>query len=97
MNASKPLAVLGFGAGLLVAAGLTWAAHSSVAVVLVVMSLGAANLVSPTAVVAMVLGANVGSALNPLIEASQRGNPASRRLPIGNIRTPRRCSGPRTS
>jgi phosphate:Na+ symporter len=72
---------------LLVAAGLTWAAHSSVAVVLVVMSLGAANLVSPTAVVAMVLGANVGSALNPLIEASQRGNPASRRLPIGNLLT----------
>src|SRR6202521_5728104 len=33
---------------LIVAALITWAAHSSVAVVLVVMSLGAANLVSPT-------------------------------------------------
>jgi len=70
-----------------VVAAMTWAAHSSVAVVLVVMSLGAAHLVSPTAVLAMVLGANVGSALNPLIETSQPGNPASRRLPIGNLLT----------
>jgi phosphate:Na+ symporter len=72
---------------LLVAAAFTWAAHSSVAVVLVVMSLGAAQLISPTAVIAMVLGANVGSSLNPLIEATQPGNPASRRLPIGNVLT----------
>jgi len=72
---------------LLIVAAMTWAAHSSVAVVLVVMSLGAAHLVSPTAVLAMVLGANVGSALNPLIETSQPGNPASRRLPIGNLLT----------
>jgi phosphate:Na+ symporter len=72
---------------LLVAAVVTWAAHSSVAVVLVVMSLGAAQVISPTAVVAMVLGANVGSALNPLIEASDPANPASRRLPIGNLLT----------
>jgi phosphate:Na+ symporter len=72
---------------LLLAAAMTWAAHSSVAVVLVVMSLGAAHLVTPAAVLAMVLGANVGSALNPLIEASQPGNPASRRLPIGNLLT----------
>jgi phosphate:Na+ symporter len=72
---------------LAIVAALTWAAHSSVAVVLVVMSLGAAHLVSPTAVLAMVLGANVGSALNPLIETSQRGNPASRRLPLGNLLT----------
>ncbi len=72
---------------LLIVAAMTWAAHSSVAVVLVVMSLGAAHLVSPTAVLAMVLGANVGSALNPLIETGQPGNPASRRLPLGNLLT----------
>jgi len=72
---------------LLIVAAMTWAAHSSVAVVLVVMSLGAAHLVSPTAVLAMVLGANVGSALNPLIETGQAGNPASRRLPLGNLLT----------
>jgi phosphate:Na+ symporter len=72
---------------LVAVAALTWAAHSSVAVVLVVMSLGAAHLIPPTAVLAMVLGANVGSALNPLIETSQRGNLASRRLPVGNLLT----------
>jgi phosphate:Na+ symporter len=72
---------------LLVAAVVTWAAHSSVAIVLIVMSLAAGNLLPTTAVLAMVLGANVGSALNPLIEASQPGNPASRRLPIGNLLT----------
>jgi phosphate:Na+ symporter len=72
---------------LVIVAVLTWAAHSSVAVVLVVMSLGAAHLISPTAVLAMVLGANVGSALNPLIESSQPGNLASRRLPLGNLLT----------
>jgi phosphate:Na+ symporter len=72
---------------LCIVAALTWAAHSSVAIVLVVMSLGAAHLISPTAVLAMVLGANVGSALNPLIESSQPGNLASRRLPLGNLLT----------
>jgi phosphate:Na+ symporter len=72
---------------LAIAAAVTWAAHSSVAVVLVVMSLGAAHLVPPTAELALVLGANLGSAMNPLIEASQAGNPASRRLPMGNLLT----------
>jgi phosphate:Na+ symporter len=72
---------------LLLVAAMTWAAHSSVAVVLVVISLGAAHIVPPTAELAMVLGANVGSALNPLIETSQPGNLASRRLPIGNLLT----------
>jgi phosphate:Na+ symporter len=78
---SQPILCLGL------AAAVTWAAHSSVAVVLVVMSLGAAHLVPPTAVLALVLGANVGSALNPLIETGQPGNLASRRLPIGNLVT----------
>jgi phosphate:Na+ symporter len=32
-----------------------------------------------------VLGANLGSAINPLIEAGNRGDPASRRLPVGNM------------
>jgi phosphate:Na+ symporter len=91
-SAAVSRALLGAIAGhpilcLVVAAAVTWAAHSSVAAVLVVMSLGAAHLISPTTVLAMVLGANVGSALNPLIEAGQPGNLASRRLPIGNLAT----------
>jgi phosphate:Na+ symporter len=70
---------------LLIAAVLTWAAHSSVAVVLLVMSLALSHYITPAAALALVLGANLGSAINPLIEAGIRGNPASRRLPVGNL------------
>jgi phosphate:Na+ symporter len=68
-----------------IAAALTWAAHSSVAVVLLVMSLAYSQFVTPEAALALVLGANLGSAINPLIEAGIRGDPASRRLPVGNL------------
>jgi phosphate:Na+ symporter len=68
-----------------IAAALTWAAHSSVAVVLLVMSLAYSQFVTPEAALALVLGANLGSAINPLIEGGVRGDPASRRLPLGNL------------
>jgi phosphate:Na+ symporter len=68
-----------------ITAVLTWAAHSSVAVVLLTMSLSYSHFVTPAAALALVLGANLGSAINPLIEAGIRGNPASRRLPVGNL------------
>ncbi len=70
---------------LLVAALLTWAAHSSVTVVLLVMSLAYSHFITPTAALALVAGANLGSALNPLIEGSQGGNPAGRRMAVGNL------------
>jgi phosphate:Na+ symporter len=44
------------------AAGLTWAAHSSVAVVLLVMSFAAKGTIPPEAAFALVLGANLGTA-----------------------------------
>jgi phosphate:Na+ symporter len=69
----------------LIAAALTWAAHSSAAVVLLVMSLAYSHFVSPVAALALVLGANLGSAINPLLEGGSSANPASRRLPIGNL------------
>jgi phosphate:Na+ symporter len=68
----------------LFAAALTWAAHSSAAVVLLVMSLAYSHFVSPIAALALVLGANLGSAINPLVEGSH-ANLASRRLPLGNL------------
>jgi phosphate:Na+ symporter len=68
----------------LFAAVLTWAAHSSAAVVLLVMSLAYSHFVSPVAALALVLGANLGSAINPLLEGS-RTNLAGRRLPVGNM------------
>jgi phosphate:Na+ symporter len=70
---------------LLLAASLTWVAHSSVTVVVLVMSLAASNFITPVASLALILGANVGSAINPLIEGSRGDNPASRRLPLGNM------------
>lgn len=70
---------------LFVAAILTWAAHSSVATVLLTMSLAASGLVTPLASMALVLGANLGSALNPLLEGLGSTNPANRRMPLGNL------------
>src|SRR4029077_2153328 len=64
---------------------LTWAAHSSVTVVVLVMSLAYSHFVTPDAALALILGANLGSALNPLVEGSRSDNPASRRLPLGNL------------
>jgi phosphate:Na+ symporter len=70
---------------IVIAAGLTWAAHSSVAVVLLVMSIAYSNFVSPAAALALVLGANLGTAINPIIEGGSRSNPATLRLPVGNF------------
>jgi phosphate:Na+ symporter len=68
----------------LVGALFAWASHSSVAAVVVVMSLSFSNFVTPVAALALVLGANLGSAINPIMEGS--GNdPASQRLPVGNL------------
>jgi phosphate:Na+ symporter len=70
---------------ILLAAVITWAAHSSVATVLLIMSLAYSNFISPFAALALVLGANLGSAINPLFEGTRRGDPASYRLPVGNL------------
>ncbi|WP_207538101.1 Na/Pi cotransporter family protein [Sabulicella rubraurantiaca] len=67
----------------LVAAVLAWAAHSSLAGVLLVASLAASGSVATADALAMVLGANLGSALNPLIESAS--GPAGRRMPLGNL------------
>jgi phosphate:Na+ symporter len=68
----------------LVAAALTWAAHSSVATVLLFMSLAAKGVVPPEAAMALVLGANLGTAINPLLEATGTDG-AAKRLPVGNL------------
>jgi phosphate:Na+ symporter len=69
------------------AAALTWAAHSSVAVVLLIMSLAAKDIVPPYAAFALVLGANLGTAINPLIEGPPTDDPVAKRLPLGNLLT----------
>jgi len=70
---------------IVLAAGLTWAAHSSVAVVLLIMAFAAQGVVPPHAAFSLVLGANLGTAINPLLEGGVSGDPASKRLPIGNL------------
>jgi phosphate:Na+ symporter len=66
----------------LIAALLTWACHSSIAMVLLVGSFEASHIVGPTAALALVLGANLGGALPALLNASTR---VARRLPLGNL------------
>jgi phosphate:Na+ symporter len=70
---------------IMIGAVVTWAVHSSVASVLLVMSLAYAHFISPSASLALVLGANLGSAINPVFEGARRDNPASYRLPLGNL------------
>ena len=70
---------------IIIGAAITWAVHSSVASVLLIMSLAYAHFISPAAALALVLGANLGSAINPLFEGARRDNPASYRLPLGNL------------
>ncbi len=61
-----------------------WMAHSSVAAMLFIMSLATAGVIDPHAALVMVLGANLGSAVNPMLEG-MGGDPAKFRVPFGNL------------
>ncbi len=61
-----------------------WLAHSSVAAMLFIMSLASAGVIDPHAALVMVLGANLGSAVNPMIEG-MGGDAAKFRVPFGNL------------
>ena len=62
---------------------LTWAAYSSVAVVLLVMTLAAQHILTPEAALALVLGANLGTLIPQYLAA--RGNVEAQRLALGNL------------
>lgn len=71
---------------MLIAALVAWAAHSSIAGVLFVATLAGSGVLGAEAALAMVAGANLGSALNPLLQSGGRaGQRARLRLPIGNL------------
>jgi len=72
---------------LLLVAALTWAAHSSVAVVLLVMSLAENGVIDAYQAVVLTLGANLGTAINPIVEGAAGTDLSSRRLPVGNLLT----------
>ncbi len=66
----------------LIASLLTWACHSSVAIVLLVSSLAGSHLLGASGTLALVCGANLGGAMPALVHAS---TPVARRLPLGNL------------
>jgi phosphate:Na+ symporter len=69
---------------LLLGAAIAWVMHSSVAAILLIMSLAASGAIGLTAAIGLVLGCNIGSALIPL-GLSLGGPPASRRILVGNL------------
>ncbi len=68
----------------LIGALLTWLAHSSLAMVLLIVSLAVGGVVPLTLAFALVLGANLGGAVPAVI--STLGQPSTaRRVPLGNL------------
>lgn len=62
----------------------TWIAHSSLAIVLLIMSLVAGGVLPFMLGFYMVLGANIGGTIAPLV-ATLRDNPDAMRIPLGNM------------
>lgn len=69
---------------ILVGALLTWMVHSTLAMVLLFMSFAAAGTIAVPLGLALVLGANLGGALAPVV-MTLRDIPAGRRVPLGNL------------
>ncbi len=69
-----------------IAIAATWLAHSSLAIVLLIASLWSGGLLSPGMAVTLIVGANLGNALIPVID--QFGAPvAQRRVAVANLLT----------
>jgi len=61
---------------------LTWASHSSPAVVFASVSLVKSSVIAPEAALVLVLGANLGGTVPAFLETE---SPSARRLPLGNM------------
>jgi len=68
----------------LFAAIIAWASHSSLATVLLVITLASTNSLDITVAFAFVLGANIGGAIPPFI-ATLGENRSARQPPLGNL------------
>jgi phosphate:Na+ symporter len=68
----------------LFAAIIAWASHSSLATVLLVITLAGTGVLDTTVAFAFVLGANIGSAIPPFI-ATLGANRTARQPPLGNL------------
>ena len=69
---------------ILIAALLTWLAHSSLAVILLIMSLASSGAIPVEATFALVIGANIGGTIPPVLATMAEGREA-RRVPVGNV------------
>jgi phosphate:Na+ symporter len=69
---------------LAVAAALTWLAHSSVAIILLIVSLAVGGLIPLGLAVIFTLGANLGGAIPPVL-ATWHGEVSARRVTLGNF------------
>lgn len=70
----------------LVAVAATWLTHSSIAVILLIATFAASGLFPPATALTLVIGANLGNALIPVLD--QLGSPvAQRRAAIANFVT----------
>jgi len=63
---------------------IAWAAHSSLATVLLIITLASTNVLDTTVAFTFVLGANIGGAIPPFI-ATLGDNRAARQPPLGNL------------
>lgn len=70
--------------GMLIAVLLTVLTHSSLAVVLLIMSLAEAGVASLPLAFALIVGANIGGAV-PAVLATWSSGPAARRVTLGNL------------
>ncbi len=68
----------------LVAALMTWLAHSSLAVILLLMTFVSSGVLPILLGLYMVLGANIGGTIPPIL-ATLRDNPVALRIPVGNL------------
>ena len=72
--------------GILAAIAATWIVHSSIAIILLVATFAASGLFPPATALTLVIGANLGNALIPVLD--QLGAPAAqRRAAVGNLVT----------
>ncbi|RYE30740.1 MAG: Na/Pi cotransporter family protein, partial [Hyphomicrobiales bacterium] len=72
--------------GILAAIAATWLVHSSIAIILLVATFAASGLFPPATALTLVIGANLGNAVIPVLD--QFGAPAAqRRAAVGNLLT----------
>jgi len=68
----------------LAGAMLTWAAYSSIAIILLIVALAASAGLAADQLLPLILGVNLGAAL-PAVSATISERPAVRRVPLGNL------------